>query len=135
MKHPPFWTRVAAIGTKTLELTRMVSQLAAEIFRSDIRIRNATKRPSHVIPGVTAWVLATAGEYCEACGNQAPFCTDDGSPFLEVHQVKMLADGGSDQITIAVALCPNCHRRFHHSADREAFVTSMYQRVRRLIRQ
>jgi hypothetical protein len=28
MKHPPFWTRVTAIGTKALELTRMVSQLA-----------------------------------------------------------------------------------------------------------
>lgn len=86
-------------------------------------------------PRVRAWVLANAKGFCEACANQAPFFTDDGSPFLEVHHVKMLADEGSDQITNAVALCPNCHRRFHHSADRESFVTNIYQQVRRLIRQ
>jgi hypothetical protein len=86
-------------------------------------------------PRVRAWVLANANGSCEACANQAPFFTDDGSPFLEVHHVKMLADGGSDQITNAVALCPNCHRRFHHAADREPFVTSIYQQVRRLVRQ
>jgi hypothetical protein len=40
-----------------------------------------------------AWVLATAKGFCEACANQAPFFADDGSPFLEVHHVKMLADG------------------------------------------
>ena len=86
-------------------------------------------------PRVRAWVLANAKGFCEACANQAPFCTYDGSPFLEVHHVKMLADGGSDQITNAVALCPNCHRRFHHAADRQSLVTSIYQQVRRLTRQ
>jgi predicted HNH restriction endonuclease len=53
-------------------------------------------------------VLATANGFCEACANQASFYSEDGSPFLEVHHVKMLADGGSDQIANAVALCPNC---------------------------
>jgi 5-methylcytosine-specific restriction protein A len=79
--------------------------------------------------------MATAEGHCEACFNRAPFFTDDGWPFLEVHHVKMLSDGGSDQITNAVALCPNCHRRLHHSADRESFVTGIYQRVLRLIRE
>lgn len=86
-------------------------------------------------PHVRAWVLATADGSCEACANQAPFSTDEGWPFLEVHHVKMLAEGGSDRITNAVALCPNCHRRFHHSADSEFFVASIYQRVQRLIRE
>jgi 5-methylcytosine-specific restriction protein A len=57
-------------------------------------------------PRVRTWVLANAKGVCEACVNQAPFCTDDGFPFLEVHHVKMLADGGSDQITNTVALSP-----------------------------
>jgi hypothetical protein len=86
-------------------------------------------------PRVRAWVSATADGLCEACANKAPFFTDDGSPFLEVHHVKMLSDGGSDQTTNAVALCPDCHRRLHHSADRESFVTSIYRRVQRLIRE
>jgi hypothetical protein len=86
-------------------------------------------------PRVRAWVLANANGLCEACANQAPFLTDEGSPFLEVHHVKMLADGGPDQITNAVALCPNCHRRFHHGVDRELLVTSIYQQVRRLVQQ
>ena len=57
-------------------------------------------------PRVRAWVLANSKGYCEACADPSPFFTDDGSPFLEVHHVKMLADEGSDQMTNAVALCP-----------------------------
>jgi 5-methylcytosine-specific restriction protein A len=114
------------------------------LARGTVREPAGSERPRNVEitqatfardPRVRAWVLATAKGFCEACANQAPFYTDDGSPYLEVHHVKMLADGGSDQITNAVALCPNCHRRFHHSADRKSFVTSIYQRVRRLIPQ
>lgn len=86
-------------------------------------------------PRVRAWVLATAKGFCEACANPGPFIADNGSPFLEVHHVKMLADGGPDKTTNAVALCPNCHRRFHYSLDRESFVESIYGRVSRLIRQ
>lgn len=86
-------------------------------------------------PHVRAWVLASANGYCEACSKSAPFLCEDGSPFLEVHHVKMLCEGGSDRTTNAAALCPNCHRRFHHSADRVAFVDSLYQLVPRLIRE
>jgi hypothetical protein len=43
-------------------------------------------------PRVRAWGLATARRLCEGCANQAPFFTDDGSPFLEVHHVKTLSD-------------------------------------------
>jgi hypothetical protein len=43
--------------------------------------------------------LATADGSCEACADRAPFSTDDGWPFLEVHHVKMLSNGGSDRIT------------------------------------
>jgi len=86
-------------------------------------------------PRVRAWVLSNADGFCEACGNRAPFSTDEGLPFLEVHHVKTLADRGSDRTTNAVALCPNCHRRFHYSADRESLVKSLYKRVQRLLRE
>lgn len=84
-------------------------------------------------PRVVAWVLSEAKGHCEACGAPAPFNKDDGTPFLEVHHVKELADGGSDRVSNAVAICPNCHRRCHHSADRGIFVASIYERVKRLV--
>lgn len=82
-------------------------------------------------PKVRAWVRKKANGICEGCGEPAPFMKN-GEPFLEVHHVKHLADKGSDRIRNAVALCPNCHRRCHHSSDRAAFTASLYDRVKRL---
>lgn len=56
---------------------------------------------------------------CQLCGHDAPFIKNDGEPFLEVHHVKMLCEGGTDSIHNVVALCPNCHRRMHHLKDEE----------------
>lgn len=83
-------------------------------------------------PEVRAWIRQKAKGICEGCGQDAPF-EMDGTPFLEVHHVKHLACGGSDLVTNAVALCPNCHRRCHHSSDREAFSKSLYEKVNRLV--
>jgi 5-methylcytosine-specific restriction protein A len=83
-------------------------------------------------PEVRAWVRNEAEGHCEGCGEPAPFQKLD-LPYLEVHHVKPLAEKGSDQITNAVALCPNCHRRCHHSNDSEAFTEWLYEKVKRLI--
>ena len=69
-------------------------------------------------PLVKAWVLQTANGQCQLCGENAPFLDDFGLPFLEVHHVVPLAEGGDDTVPNAVALCPNCHRRCHHGTDR-----------------
>jgi 5-methylcytosine-specific restriction protein A len=84
-------------------------------------------------PEVKAWVLNTAKGACEACGQAAPFVTMDNVPFLEVHHVRQLADGGSDTITNAVALCPNCHRALHYSVGRRELIATLYENVNRLI--
>jgi len=68
-------------------------------------------------PRVKAYVLQQAHGRCEACGVRAPFKSQLGIDYLEVHHVKPLADGGSDRVSNAVAVCPNCHRAFHHAAD------------------
>jgi 5-methylcytosine-specific restriction protein A len=66
-------------------------------------------------PDVVAEVLERANGVCEACGNDAPFKrTKDGTPFLEVHHKKRLADDGDDTVENAIALCPNCHRKQHY---------------------
>lgn len=69
-------------------------------------------------PAVVAFVLGRAKGICECCGNPAPFLTDSGDPFLEVHHVQPLADGGPDTVENAVAVCPNCHRACHYSVER-----------------
>ncbi|QZP33103.1 HNH endonuclease signature motif containing protein [Pseudomonas sp. DR48] len=83
-------------------------------------------------PKIRAWVAELAKGVCEGCGQNAPFEVD-GLPFLEVHHVKHLAQKGSDSITNAVALCPNCHRRCHLSSDKHDFKLSLYRKVKRLI--
>jgi 5-methylcytosine-specific restriction protein A len=85
-------------------------------------------------PVVRAWVRQQAKGICEGCAQPAPFLVG-GKPFLEVHHVKHLAQQGSDRTSNAVALCPNCHRRCHHSADKDEFTASLYNKVDRLIRE
>jgi 5-methylcytosine-specific restriction protein A len=78
-------------------------------------------------PLVKAWVLENAKGICEGCGCPAPFSTLHNEPFLEVHHMKQLADGGSDTISNAVALCPNCHRRCHLSVDKEEYTSFIFR--------
>lgn len=84
---------------------------------------------------VKVWVLRRAAGRCECCAEPAPFQTVQGQPFLEVHHLRTLADGGSDRVSNAVALCPNCHRRLHFGQDAEACKTQMYGSIPGLIRE
>lgn len=83
-------------------------------------------------PEVIAWVLENAHGKCECCGESAPFMKPDGEPYLEVHHVWRLADGGPDTIENAVALCPNCHRAMHYAADAEERAEQLRKRIPRL---
>jgi len=69
---------------------------------------------------VKRYALGRANGLCEGCRQPAPFNTRKG-PFLEVHHVYHLSDGGPDHPANVIALCPNCHRRAHYSADSEQF--------------
>ncbi|MGM0789915.1 HNH endonuclease [Bacillus infantis] len=70
----------------------------------------AFKRNADVI----AEVLIRADGFCEKCGRVAPFKrASDGTPYLEVHHITRLADGGKDTVENAIAVCPNCHRELH----------------------
>lgn len=83
-------------------------------------------------PLVKAWVLEKAAGRCECCNQPAPFHMEDGTPYLEVHHVRWLSKGGSDTVSNAMALCPNCHRRFHHSDDADVLVDRAYAQISRL---
>lgn len=84
-------------------------------------------------PKVVAWVLQAAAGLCEGCGSAAPFQTDTGDPFLEVHHLRPLGEGGPDIVENAAAICPNCHRALHHAADRAVRRADLEQRVGRII--
>ena len=62
---------------------------------------------------VVRYALLRSDGFCELCDKPAPFKKKDGSPFLEVHHIDFLSNGGDDSIDNVSALCPNCHRKMH----------------------
>ena len=79
---------------------------------------------------VKRYALVRANGICEGCKSAAPFFTKDG-PFLEVHHVFRLGDGGPDHPAAVIALCPNCHRRTHYAVDGISFNESLIGWLRR----
>jgi len=84
--------------------------------------------------GVKAWVLQQASGMCECCEKPALFNGADGLPYLELHYVRQLAEGGPDMVSNAVALCPSCHSEIHHGVNAPALVAWLYDNVGRLRR-
>ncbi len=88
-----------------------------------LRLKHASAQPTPVLrrvigfrrnPDVVAERLQIAQGRCEICKEVAPFKRKkDGTPFLEVHHVKPLSDGGEDTVANTLAPFPNCHRRVH----------------------
>lgn len=84
-------------------------------------------------PKVKAWVLREANGECECCDKPSPFLSSDNEPFLEIHHIKRLADGGSDTISNAIAVCPNCHRELHYGINKTEVAQSIYEKINRLV--
>ncbi|MBK5143406.1 HNH endonuclease [Budviciaceae bacterium BWR-B9] len=85
--------------------------------------------------GVSEWVRRSTNGKCENCNQLGPFKNKDGQFFLEAHHVKWLSNGGSDTTSNCIAVCPNCHRAFHHSKDAELLVEKIYKKITRLERE
>jgi 5-methylcytosine-specific restriction protein A len=82
---------------------------------------------------VKAWILSNAAGICECCQEKAPFQYNDGTPYLEVHHVRRLCDGGPDTTANAIAVCPNCHRQLHYGREAQELVRELKRRLTRLI--
>jgi 5-methylcytosine-specific restriction enzyme A len=78
---------------------------------------------------VKAYVLSRANGYCEACGGRAPFTRKDGTPYLEPHHTRRVADGGPDHPAWVAAICPTCHRQIHHGQNGEELNEGLRQRL------
>lgn len=80
-------------------------------------------------PEVTTFAKMLADGVCELCENPAPFATDDG-PFLEVHHLIPMSEGGPDTPDNVVALCPNCHRSLHYAKDAASHTERLVRMVK-----
>lgn len=67
------------------------------------------------------FALRSADGVCQGCEEEAPFIGKNREPFLEVHHLHRLSDGGPDKPDNVIAICPNCHRRRHRGRDGDEF--------------
>jgi predicted HNH restriction endonuclease len=84
---------------------------------------------------VKIWIKKEANGECESCGDTTVFVDDNDKVFLEVHHIRALAKGGSDTVTNAVALCPNCHREFHYGKNKVKKNKTIYEKISRLVKE
>ncbi len=99
-----------------------ISRLSAE-ERAKERKNNRDKKVERVIikevryvrdPYVVCDALDRANGICEKCKEKAPFIRKkDNTPYLEVHHMVPLSEGGPDTLDNVIAICPNCHRKMH----------------------
>lgn len=116
-------------GDQAAEMDAALVQKASKALRGNAsarqaRLAKASPHPEERLvltrvfvrnPDVVAEVLYQASGVCEGCNKPAPFERKaTGEPYLEVHHLKPLADGGEDIVENAIALCPNCHRHRHY---------------------
>jgi len=95
----------------TLSLDELKSRASKSPAKPGSRVATTTTYQRD--PNVVNYTLKRANGICELCEQPAPFNKKNGEPYLEVHHVEQLANGGEDTIENAAALCPNCHRKMH----------------------
>ena len=98
--------------------------------RTTSESRSRTTYPRSEV--VRKYALRVADGVCQGCGDDAPFLTDDGEPFLEVHHLRRRSDGGVDHPKNVIALCPNCHRRVHHGRNGDEFNQDLIDKAEKL---
>ena len=99
-----------------LELRKLAIKAASEKVSKSQTIVNTAVRSE----AIRLYALKRSKGVCEGCSKPAPFKGKEG-PFLEVHHLYRLSDGGPDHPANVIALCPNCHRRIHHGRDGAAY--------------
>ena len=94
------------------------------------KVREIKQRKGSAI--IHRYVLSRAKGTCEGCDCDAPFFRVDFSPYLEPHHTLRRADDGPDHPATVIALCPNCHRRAHHSVDHVRYNVALKRKLKRI---
>ncbi len=136
---PGKYVSIGSIGTEVFVILHPTPEAGVEEIgnglsasRESLRIREAsdnwraknngrmqTSKRAIRDPWVVAFALKRADGLCEMpeCTNRL-FRTDNDKPYLEVHHLTWLRDGGSDSCDNVATLCPSCHREVHFGRNR-----------------
>jgi len=98
---------------KVKDLNLKVVKQKAKTTKGKPKLRNIISKRYERDSYVTEYSRRRANGVCQLCNNKAPFSNKDDSPFLEIHNIIWLSEGGRDSIDNTVALCSNCHRKMH----------------------
>ena len=117
---PKYSNSMESLETQTNELLSVdprVIEAEANRHSSQPTLRKTTTVNVFVrSPYVRAAALLRANGICQDCSEPAPFKKkSNGQPYLEVHHIKPLSQGGADSTQNTIALCPNCHSKRHDS--------------------
>lgn len=66
---------------------------------------------------IREYARARADGICECCGEPAPFNDKNSQPYLEVHHINELGEGGADSPDMVAAICPTCHTQIHYGEN------------------
>ena len=88
------------------------------------------------LDGVTALALSKKLSACPRRNGQAVVLREGGRRERSIFMLNRLrdlkpcrsADGGSDTVPNAVALCPNRHRQLHHEVNAPTLVDALYRK-------
>lgn len=115
-------TTVSNLEKLSLAELRQKAQLHSVSSSSPVERKSQFWKASQAIK---IYAKKRAQGLCEGCGNPAPFVKTNGAPYLEVHHINRLSDGGPDDPLWVAAICPNCHRRSHYSKDMSEYNNSL----------
>ncbi len=105
------------------EKDRTEEDIAADLFQGDL-LSEEVKKVQRVIEVVArnqkaARDLKRLYKTCQITGGDFIFLKLNGEPYLEVHHLVPLGEGGSDDPTNLVVISAHIHRMLHHAASVE----------------
>ena len=89
----------------------------AEISHTDVQRREYLIETYARNQGWVAEAKNCFGNFCLCLGCSNTFSKPDGTPYIEVHHIIPLADGGEDSLWNLAVLCAHHHRMAHFSDD------------------
>lgn len=118
------------IESTNLEELRKLAMHVANNYSSTTTLQERKTIIRKRAAAIKRYALIRAEGICEACEQVAPFYTIKDEPFLEVHHLTRLSDGGLDHPEHVAAICPNCHKRVHHSKDGKEYNDHLIKKIK-----
>ncbi len=117
--------KIKEVKNPLLELRKIAYNVAAKVVKKVSSTSSVYSRSSTI----RAYAHERSKGVCEGCETPAPFITKNGMPYLEVHHLIPLSEGGADSPENVAAICPNCHRRTEKSKDSKKFNSNIIKKI------